>query len=139
MDQTTGTRSGWLTFAGVMFIVAGALDLLWGIAALANDDFFRADELLFGDLSAWGWVYIVFGVVKIGLGALVLARKGFGIVVGALAVTINAVVAMASLGAYPLWSTVVLAIDALILYGLVVHGTPESVDSTQYEPTGRGF
>jgi hypothetical protein len=135
MDKT-GSRSGWLTFAGVMFIVAGALNLLWGIAAIADDDYFRVDELLFGDLSAWGAVYLAFGAIQVGLGALILYRKGFGIAVGALVATVHGIVAMASIGAYPLWSTAILAIDALIIYGLVVHGTPEPA---QYEPTGRGF
>ncbi len=129
-------RSGWLTFAGVMFIFAGALNLLWGIAAFANDDYFRVDELLFGDLSVWGGVYLAFGVVQIGLGALILREKGFGIVVGSLLALLHAVVVMASIGAYPLWSTVLLVVDALILYGLVVHGSPEPA---VYEPTGRGF
>jgi hypothetical protein len=136
MAQQTRSRSGWLTFAGVMFLFAGALNLLWGIAALANDDYFRADELLFGDLSVWGGVYLGFGVVQLGLGALILGQKGFGIIAGSLIALLHAIVVMVSIGAYPLWSTVVLAIDALIVYGLVVHGTPEPA---QYEPTGRGF
>jgi hypothetical protein len=136
MVQQTRSRSGWLTFAGVMFIIAGAIDLLWGISALVNDDYFRADELLFGDLSAWGWVYLGLGVVKIGLGALILRENGFGIAVGSIVALLHAIVAMTSIGAYPLWSTVVLAIDALILYALVVYGSPEPAD---YQPTGRGF
>jgi hypothetical protein len=136
MAQQTRSRSGWLTFAGVMFIIAGALDLLWGISALVNDDYFRADELLFGDLSAWGWVYLGLGVAKIGLGALILRENGFGIAAGSFLALLHAVVVMTSIGAYPLWSTVVLAIDALIIYGLIVHGSPEPA---QYQPTGRGF
>jgi len=136
MAQQTRPRSGWLTFAGVMFILAGALNVLWGVAALADDDRFQARELLFGDLSAWGWAYLVFGVVQVILGALILRRSGFGIAAGALVALLHAVVGMASIGAYPLWTTVVLGIDALIIYGLVVHGTPEPA---QYQPTGRGF
>ena len=47
-------RSGMLTFAGVVLVLAGAINLLDGIVALVKDEHFRADELLFGDLSALG-------------------------------------------------------------------------------------
>ena len=47
-------RSGMLTFAGVVLVIAGAINLLDGVVALAKDDHFRADQLLFGDLSSGG-------------------------------------------------------------------------------------
>ena len=46
-------RAGMLTFAGVILVIAGSFNLLDGIVALTQDEYFRADELLFGDLSAW--------------------------------------------------------------------------------------
>ena len=45
---------GFITLAGVMLYIAAAANALWGIAAFANDEYFAADELPFGDLSAWG-------------------------------------------------------------------------------------
>jgi hypothetical protein len=51
-------RSGWITFAGVMAVVAGVYNSLSGIAALADDDTLaaQASEVLYGiDLTAWGW------------------------------------------------------------------------------------
>ena len=42
-----------------MFMVAGVANALWGISALVNDDYFTADELLFGDLSMWGVFYLL--------------------------------------------------------------------------------
>ena len=48
------TDTGWPVFAGVLFVLAGIFHVMWGIAALANDDNFVTDELLFGDLSLWG-------------------------------------------------------------------------------------
>ena len=43
-------RSGSVTFAGVLMLLAGSLNLLTGIVALVNDDHF-ADDLLVGDLN----------------------------------------------------------------------------------------
>jgi hypothetical protein len=47
-------RSGMLTFAGIALIIAGSINLLDGVVALSKDGYFLVDELLFGDLSAWG-------------------------------------------------------------------------------------
>ena len=67
--------AGWLTFAAVLFLLAGTFDALYGIAALANDDYFAADELLFGDLSMWGAIYLGFAAVQIAAGLLIINRK----------------------------------------------------------------
>jgi hypothetical protein len=114
--------AGWLTFAAVMFIAAAVFNALWGISALVNDDHFRADELLFGDLSMWGAIYLGLAVL-LGLTAiLIIRRHGSGIILGCLLAMIHGVVALMSIGAYPLWSVVLLVIDGLIIYGLTVHG-----------------
>jgi hypothetical protein len=114
--------AGWLTFAAVMFITAALFNALWGISALVNDDHFRADELLFGDLSMWGAIYLGLAVL-LGLTAiLIIRRHGSGIILGCLLAMIHGVVALMSIGAYPLWSVVLLVIDGLIIYGLTVHG-----------------
>ena len=48
-------------FAGVLFLLTGVFHVMWGVAAFASDDSFKADELLFGDLSLWGVFYLVVG------------------------------------------------------------------------------
>jgi hypothetical protein len=118
-------RSGWLVFAAVMFFVAAGANALYGIAALADDDYFRADELLFGDLTMWGIIYLGIAVLQLILALSILGRRTFGMFVASTLVTIHALVALVSIGAYPLWTVIVLAIDALILYALTVHGGDE--------------
>ena len=49
---------GWLVFAGTMVMTAATADAVFGIAALANDDSFSDDELLFGDLTTWGVFFL---------------------------------------------------------------------------------
>jgi hypothetical protein len=117
---------GWLTFAAVMFFAAGALDALWGISALVNDDYFAADELLFGDLSMWGAIYIAFGALQIITGLLILSRSAVGAVLGIGLTLLHAIAVLMSIGAYPVWSIILLAIDGLIVYGLTVYGFDES-------------
>jgi hypothetical protein len=115
-------RSGWLTFAAVMFFAAAGTNALYGIAALADDDKFRVDELLFGDLSMWGAFYLILAVLQVIVGFLVLRRNAFGVLVGSVLALVHALVALASIGAYPWWSMAALVIDGLIIYALTVHG-----------------
>ena len=69
-------RSGMLTFAGVMLILAGSFNLLDGVLALTKDELFRADQLLFGDLSAWGFWWLFIGLLLVWAGVQVLQPQG---------------------------------------------------------------
>jgi hypothetical protein len=113
---------GFARFAGVMFLVVAGANALYGISALVNDDYFAADELLFGDLAAWGVMYLIFAVAQLATGIMILRQQAFGAFTGIILASLHALVALASIGAYPLWTTIVLVIDGLIIYGLSVHG-----------------
>ena len=113
---------GWAVFAGTMFLVLAGMNALYGISALANDDYFAVDELLFGDLAAWGVLSLVFAVFQCATGIAILRQRAFGAFVGIILVSLHAVTSLFYIGAYPLWTTVALVVDGLIIYGLTVHG-----------------
>jgi hypothetical protein len=115
------SRSGLVTFAGVMFIVAGSFNLLDGVVALVNDDYYAADELLFGDLSAWGIWWLLVGGTMLVTGLLIIARRPLGAVFGICLASINALTQLMFLGVYPAWSIAVMVVDALIIYALTAH------------------
>ena len=117
------TDTGWPVFAGVLFVLAGIFHVMWGIAALANDDNFVTDELLFGDLSLWGVFYLVVGALQLSAAWLIGRARPAGRALGLLLAGLSAVNAMFTLGAYPLWSAAILIVDLLIIYGLAVHGS----------------
>jgi hypothetical protein len=118
---------GWLTFAAVLFMVAGVANALWGISALVNDDYFAADELLFGDLSMWGVFYLLLAAAQLAAAWLIIRGSSAGAILGIGLVILHATVALMSIAAYPLWTVPVLAIDGLIIYGLTVHGFEQEV------------
>jgi hypothetical protein len=119
---TSRPGRGWRTFAGVMFIGAAAANALWGVAALVNDDYFRVDELLFGDLSMWGVFYLCFAALYLIVGILILRRSSVGMIIGVGIALLHFMLALFSIAAEPFWTAAVLLIDGLIIYGLTVHG-----------------
>lgn len=114
-------RAGWVTFAAVLLLIASMFNALYGISALVNDDYFAADELLFGDLSMWGAIYLGIAALQALTAFLLLNGRRAGVYLGIFLVMVNALGAMLSIGAYPVWSVVVLVIDAWLIYALTVY------------------
>src|ERR1700755_1825184 len=86
----------WAAFAGIVFLVLGIFNLVDGIAALLNDDYFHADELLFGDLSVWGTIYVVLGAVQLLTALLVFRGNLLGSFLGITLAVLNAVLVLLS-------------------------------------------
>jgi hypothetical protein len=115
-------RSGWVTFAGVMALLAGGYNGLSGIAALADDDTLaaQAEEVLYGiDLTAWGWFWLIVGVVQLITGVLILQRNAWGFWLGVTFAGLSALLTVIVMFVFPLWALAVLVIDFLVLYGLL--------------------
>ena len=114
---------GWVMFAGVMLLVLGLTNTVEGVAAVTGSDFFvtRA-HYLFGDLSSWGWVIWVIGVAQGLTGVAVLVKNQFARWLGVAFALANALAQMLMIQAYPLWSLAFLALDLLVIHGLVVYG-----------------
>ena len=115
---------GWVLFAGVMLALIATLNVIEGIAAISNSTFFVQDaEFVISGLNTWGWVILAIGVTQ-GLTALgIWARLSLARWLGVALVTLNAAAHMLMLPAYPLWSMTMFALDLLVIYGLVAHGS----------------
>ena len=122
MAEDLTRRSGWITFAGVIALVAGGYNALSGIAALADDDTLadRATEVLYGiDLTAWGWFWLIVGVVQLVTGVLILGRNISGLWLGVGIACVSAFMTVFVMFVFPLWAIAVLTLDFLVLYGLL--------------------
>jgi hypothetical protein len=122
MANNVATRSGWVTFAGIAALVAGAYNALSGIAALSDDDTVaaQAKEVLFSiDLTAWGWFWLIIGIVQLITGVLILQRNMAGLWLGVTAASLSGLLTVFIIFVFPLWGIAVLAIDFLVLYALL--------------------
>ena len=111
-------RSGMLTFAGVMLVIAGSLNLLSGVVALAKDELFRADELLFGDLSAWGFWWLFVGLLLVWAGTQVYSRKESGLGPGIGLAGLNIFTQLMFVDANPARAISIVALDVIIIWAL---------------------
>ena len=115
---------GWVLFAGVMLALIATLNVIEGIAAISNSTFFVEDaKFVFSGLNTWGWVLLAIGITQAFTALGIFGRLQFARWLGVALVTLNAMVQVLMLPAYPLWSMTMFALDLLVIYGLAVHGS----------------
>jgi hypothetical protein len=122
MAEDVRKRSGWITFAGILALLAGAYNGLSGIAALADDETVaaQAQEVLYGiDLTAWGWFWLLIGLAQLLTGVLILQRNTWGLWLGVTFAGLSAMLTVIVMFVFPLWALAVLTIDFLVLFGLL--------------------
>jgi hypothetical protein len=123
VDDEPERGSGWVTFAGVMVFVVGVMNVIYGIAAISNSTFFIADaRFILSDLNAYGWVVLIVGAVEMLVALGIFARAPFARWTGVAIASVNLIAQLLWISAYPLAGLVFIAIDVLVIYGLVAHG-----------------
>lgn len=123
-DQPTAW-AGWVVFAGAMLIMLGTFQVIQGIVALFDDGFYLvgSDGLVVDvDYNTWGWIHIVIGVVGILTGVGLLAGNMAARIVGVGVAFLSAIVNLAFISAYPIWSTILITLDVIVIYAIIVHG-----------------
>ena len=117
------TRSGWVTFAGVMLFIAGVLNVIDGIAAIGDSKFFVQDQkYILSNLNTWGWVTLILGVLQLFAAFSLWSGGLYGRFVAILAASLSAMAALLSIPAYPFWSLAIFAIDIIVIYQVAMYG-----------------
>jgi hypothetical protein len=114
-------KSAWYPFAGTMFILVGAVNALQGLIAIFKDDYFAVTKggLLFLDFAAWGWFWLVVGVLDVLVGFAILAARTWGRVVGIILLMLNVIVQFAFIAAFPIWTIAAIALIITIIFALM--------------------
>jgi hypothetical protein len=117
-------RSGWVTFAGVMLLIVGVLNVIYGIAAIGDSRFFVNDtKYIFSNLNTWGWVALVLGVLQLFAAFSLWSGGLYGRIFAIGAAGLSAIGALLSLPAYPFWSLAIFTLDIVIIHQIATRGT----------------
>ena len=119
--------AGRVTFAGILLLVVGTINIIYGIGALDDANVFVNDKrFILSNLNTLGWVLIILGAIQLTGGFSLLAGNAYGRVIGVIAGSLGAIGALLSIGgAYPWWSLGVFALCVWVTYGIVVYGGDE--------------
>jgi hypothetical protein len=124
-DDEPTAWTGWVVFAGVMLIMLGSFQIIQGLVALFDDGFYlvRSNGLVVDvDYNTWGWVHTGIGIIGVLAGLGLLAGNMAARIVGIVIAFLSALVNLAFLSAYPVWSTIMITVDVIVIYAIIVHG-----------------
>jgi hypothetical protein len=127
--------SGWIVFAGFVILIVGALDILQGFVGILEDEYVvaTAKGLAIVDVTAWGWMTLLWGGLLVLAGLGLLGGAGWARWLAIIGVAVNAVQQIAFMAnypqAYPLWNILIVTLNILVLYALTARwqGFKESV------------
>jgi hypothetical protein len=123
-DEVTGW-AGWVGFAGIMLIMLGIFQAIEGLVAIFDNGYYlvRPNGLVVNvDYTAWGWLHLIIGLIAVAVGVGLMQGNMIARIVGVIVAVISATLNLLFIGAYPVWSTIIIAVDVIVIYAIVVHG-----------------
>ena len=124
--------AGRAIFAAVLLLIAGTLNIIYGIGALDKANIFVNDtRFIFSNLSTMGWVLILLGVIQLTGGFSLWVGNTYGRVIGIVGASLGAIAALFSIGGNdPWWSLAIFALCIYIIHGIAVLGDDERAPAT---------
>jgi uncharacterized membrane protein (DUF2068 family) len=130
--MSSKSMAGWIGFAGIVMLIIGGIDFFQGLIALFDDKYYvvTASGFLVVDLTTWGWIMLVWGVVLMLAGFGLVAGQGWARWFAIVAVSVNFFAQLGFLGNsnYPLWALTALALNVVVLYALTARWGESQAD-----------
>ena len=117
-----------MTFAAIVAGVVGVFNVLSGIAAISKDDQTeRLNEVLFGvNITAWGWFWLIIGVLQVVTAWLIYQRSPLGQTLGLIWAFVIASLSVFMIFVAPIWALVVMGLSVTVIWALTAF--PEDFD-----------
>jgi uncharacterized membrane protein (DUF2068 family) len=126
------SMAGWIGFAGILMLIVGSIDFIQGLIALFNDNYYvvTASGFLAFDLTGWGWIMLIWGVLLVLAGFGLLSAQSWARWFAIVVVSVNFIAQLGFLGnsQYPLWSLTVMALNIIVLYALTARWSESEAD-----------
>jgi hypothetical protein len=121
--------AGRVVFAAILLLMVGTLNILYGIGAVSDANFYVDDtRYILTNLHTLGWVLIVLGVIQLTGGFSLMAGNTYGRVIGIIAGSLGAIGALLSMGQTqnPFWELGIFFLCVWVVYGIIVFGEDEA-------------
>ena len=130
--MSSKSMAGWIGFAGILMVIVGAIDFVEGLIALFDDNYYvvTASGFLVVNLTGWGWIMVIWGVLLVLAGLGLLAGQGWARWFAIVVVALNFFAQLGFLGnsQYPLWTLTALALNVVVLYALTARWNESEAD-----------
>jgi hypothetical protein len=122
--ETSGWAVGFILFAAIMMILAGAFQALQGVVGILENEFYvtTPNYLLQFDATTWGWTHLILGLLVAFAGWGLLSGRTWARVVAIVLAVLSAIVNFAFLPYYPFWSLLIITVDIFVIWAIAGHG-----------------
>jgi hypothetical protein len=112
--------SGWIVFAALMLVVTGGFDIIYGLAAVLNEQVVTVGGrgVIVWDFTVWGWVHMITGAIMLLIAWGLFAMQGWARWAAIFIACLNAMFQMALITAFPLWAIMMITLDVIVIYQL---------------------
>lgn len=104
----------------MLFYVLGGVNIIYGIAMLANSEFvvFTPEGAWLFDIAVWGWITLTLGVLQVLVGWGLTQGSELARVLGIVMGVIAAMNAFFVIPIYPVWGIIIFAVAILVVWAL---------------------
>jgi hypothetical protein len=119
--------AGRAVFVAILLLIAGTLNIIYGIGAISDANFYVNDtRLVLTNLHTLGWVLVILGVIQLTGGFSLMAGNAWGRIIGIIGASFGAIGALLSMGDHhPFWELGIFFLCVWIVYGIAVLGSDE--------------
>jgi hypothetical protein len=113
--------AGWVVFAATMLVLIGCLHIIQGLVAMFDEGVMvtaRKEDLVLMDIDVWGGLMLVWGFLLAGTGVALAYGSGWARWFSIFLAFVGVILQIGFLSAYPIWSTIVIALDIFVIYAL---------------------
>ena len=117
-------RPGLLTYAAIMMFVLGGFHILLAISEFASSTWVQSRldiQLVIPILFIWGIIDLIIGSIAVYAGVSLLRGGTFGFIAGYIFASLGIIRWLFHIPVSPVLAVVVIALNALVIYGLAEH------------------
>ena len=121
------TAEGWAMFAGIIMVIAGVSDIIFGLTAIFKDEVLTkaGGQLIFWDFTALGWVTLLLGIFMVLAAFGLFAGQTWALWTTVVFASLAAIGQISWITVYPIWSLIVISLSVIVIYQLTARWSPE--------------
>jgi hypothetical protein len=123
-DDVSGWAVGGMAFAATIMVMVGIFQVIVGLVAIIDDNFFVVTRNYTFDLdtTVWGWIQLLIGLLVAGAGFSLFGRKTYGGVMVIVLASFSAVANFFFIPYYPFWAILVIALNVWVIWSVTRPG-----------------